>query len=173
MHATTVAIDLAKDVFELAFADPAGRILERKRLSRRAFSRVLESRSPMEVVMEACGSAHYWGRRIQACGHAVRLLPPRDVRPYVRGNKTDRADAAGLVEAARSPQISEVPVKTPRQQGCRRCIACVSNSRRSARPRSTSCAACCASTESSSPLVLRGWRRRYVMRWRMPTTSCQ
>lgn len=117
MHATTVAIDLAKDVFELAFADPAGRILERKRLSRRAFSRVLESRSPMEVVMEACGSAHYWGRRFQACGHAVRLLPPRDVRPYVRGNKTDRADAAGLVEAARSPQISEVPVKTPRQQG--------------------------------------------------------
>ena len=117
MHATTVAIDLAKDVFELAFADPSGRILERKRLSRRAFVRALENRPPLSVVMEACGSAHYWGRRFEAQGHAVRLLPARDVRPYVRRNKTDRADAAGLVEAARCAQIDPVPVKTPRQQG--------------------------------------------------------
>jgi transposase len=117
MHATTVAIDLAKDVFELAFADPAGRILERKRLTRRAFSRAMENRPPLTVVMEACGSAHYWGRRFQAQGHAVRLLPPRDVRPYVRHNKTDRADAAGLVEAARCEQIADVPLKSPRQQG--------------------------------------------------------
>lgn len=117
MHATTVAIDLAKDVFELAFADPAGRILERKRLTRRAFSRVMENRPPLTVVMEACGSAHYWGRRFQAQGHTVKLLPPRDVRPYVRRNKTDRADAAGLVEAARCEQIAAVPVKSPRQQG--------------------------------------------------------
>jgi len=117
MHATTVAIDLAKEVFELAFADPAGRILERKRLTRRAFSRVMDNRPPMTVVMEACGSAHYWGRRFQAQGHVVRLLPARDVRPYVRRNKTDRADAAGLVEAARCEQIAQVPVKTPRQQG--------------------------------------------------------
>ena len=117
MHATTVAIDLAKDVFELAFADPAGRILERKRLNRRAFSRVMENRPPLTVVMEACGSAHYWGRRFQAQGHTVRLLPARDVRPYVRRNKTDRADAAGLIEAARCQQIADVPVKTPRQQG--------------------------------------------------------
>lgn len=117
MHATTVAIDLAKDVFELAFADPAGRILERKRLTRRAFARAVENRSPMTVVMEACGSAHYWGRRFQAQGHEVRLLPARDVRPYVRRNKTDRADAAGLVEAARCDQIADVPLKSPRQQG--------------------------------------------------------
>ncbi|NLG59426.1 MAG: transposase, partial [Gammaproteobacteria bacterium] len=115
MHATTVAIDLAKDVFELAFADQAGRIQERKRLTRRAFARVLENRPPMTVVMEACGSAHYWGRRFQALGHSVRLLPARDVRPYVRRNKTDRADAAGLVEAARCEQIADVPVKSPRQ----------------------------------------------------------
>lgn len=117
MHATTVAIDLAKEVFELAFADPAGRILERKRLTRRAFSRCMDNRPPLTVVMEACGSAHYWGRRFQAQGHVVRLLPARDVRPYVRRNKTDRADAAGLVEAARCQQIAQVPVKTPRQQG--------------------------------------------------------
>lgn len=117
MNATTVAIDLAKEVFELAFADSAGRILERKRLSRRAFAHCLENRPPLEVVMEACGSAHYWARRLEGMGHAVRLLPARDVRPYVRRNKTDRADAAGLIEAARCGQIDPVPVKTPRQQG--------------------------------------------------------
>jgi transposase len=95
MHATTVAIDLEKEVFELAFADAQGRIVERKRLSRSAFSRCLSNRPPLRVVMEACGSAHHWARVFQAQGHRVRLLPARDVRPYVRGNKTDRADAGG------------------------------------------------------------------------------
>lgn len=117
MHATTVAIDLAKDVFELAFADPAGRITGRKRLARRAFARCLEHHAALTVVMEACGSAHYWARRFQAQGHRVLLLPARDVRPYVRRHKTDRADAAGLIEAARCAQIDPVPVKSPRQQG--------------------------------------------------------
>lgn len=117
MHATTVAIDLAKDVFELAFANGAGHVTERKRLSRHAFARCLENRPPLSVVMEACGSAHYWARRFAGQGHSVRLLPARDVRPYVRRNKTDRADAAGLLEAARCAQIDAVPVKTPRQQG--------------------------------------------------------
>lgn len=117
MHATTVAIDLAKEVFELAFADREGRIIERKRLSRRAFQRSLGNRPALAVVMEACGSAHYWARRLQDQGHTVRLLPARDVRPYVRRNKTDRADAAGLLEAARCEQIETVPVKSPRQQG--------------------------------------------------------
>jgi transposase len=117
MHATTVAIDLAKEVFELAFADGGGHIVERKRLSRRAFAKVLHNRPSLAVVMEACGSAHYWARRFQAQGHSVRLLPARDVRPYVRRNKTDRADAAGLLEAARCGQIDPVPVKSPRQQG--------------------------------------------------------
>ena len=77
----------------------------------------MENCPQLVVIMEACGSAHYWGRRFQARGHSVRLLPPRDVRPYVRRNKTDRADAAGLVEAARCEQIADVPVKSPRQQG--------------------------------------------------------
>ena len=116
MHATTVAIDLAKDVFELAFADAAGHITERKHLTRRAFAHCLENRRPLAVVMEACGSAHYWARRFAAQGHAVQLLPARDVRPYVRRNKTDRADAAGLLEAARCGQIDAVPVKSPRSK---------------------------------------------------------
>ena len=117
MHATTVAIDLAKEVFELAFADASGRVLERKRLSRKAFSRVLDNRGPMRVLMEACGSAHYWGRRLAAQGHAVKLIPARDVRPYVRRNKTDRTDVAGMLEADRCADIAPVPLKTPEQQG--------------------------------------------------------
>lgn len=117
MHATTVAIDLAKEVFELAFADVQHRIVQRTRLSRRAFAHALDNRGPLRVVMEACCSAHYWARRFSAQGHAVRLLPARDVRPYVRRNKTDRTDAAGLLEADRCAQIDAVPIKSPEQQG--------------------------------------------------------
>ena len=117
MDATTVAIDLAKDVFELAFADARGRIVERKRLSRNAFSRCLINRPPLRVVMEACGSAHHWARVFHAQGHTVRLLPARAVKPYVQGNKTDRADAAGILEADRCGQIAPVAIKTSEQQG--------------------------------------------------------
>lgn len=117
MHATTVAIDLAKDVFELAFADSQGRIVRRKRLGREAFAREFDNRAPLKVVMEACSSAHYWGRRFERAGNEVVLLPAHDVRPYVRRNKTDRADAAGLLEAARCDRIHPVPIKTVQQQG--------------------------------------------------------
>lgn len=96
MDATTVAIDLAKDVFELAFADAQGRISERKRLSRNAFSCSLANRPPLRVVMEACGSAYHWAR---------------DLKPYVHDNKTDRAEAAGILEADRSGQIALVAIK--------------------------------------------------------------
>lgn len=114
---TTVAVDLAKDVFELAFADADARILERRRLTRSAFSKAFDNQRPLRLVMEACGSAHYWARRFARLGHAVELLPAHDVRPYVRRNKTDRTDAAGLLEAARCESIRRVPVKTPTQQG--------------------------------------------------------
>ena len=107
MHASTVAIDLAKEVFELAFADAQGRVIERKRLSRRAFIRSLETRPPLRVLMEACGGAHCWARRFQRQGHAVRLLPARDVRPYVRGNKVVALDEQGdlLAHYAFSPRV--------------------------------------------------------------------
>jgi transposase len=117
MHATTVAVDLAKEIFELAFADADHQIVQRKRLSRRTFGRALENHAPVRVVMEACSSAHYWARRFARQGHTVRLLPARDVRPYVRRNKTDRTDAAGLLEADRCAQIDAVPIKSPEQQG--------------------------------------------------------
>lgn len=116
MNATTVSIDLAKDVFELAFSDGSGRIIERKRVSRKVFTHMFDNHAPLRIIMEACGSAHYWGRRFERAGHTVVLLPAHDVRPYVRRNKTDRTDAAGLLEADRCGQIHPVPIKTPEQQ---------------------------------------------------------
>ena len=117
MDATTVAVDLAKDVFEVALANRAGRVVERKRLTRRQFERLIETLLPgTTVVMEACGTAHYWGRRAEARNLHVQLLPPQYVRPYVRRNKTDRTDAAALLEATRCGDIRPVPVKTLEQQ---------------------------------------------------------
>ncbi len=83
-HITTVAVDLAKSVFELAIGDGQGRVTERKRLSREAFSRFFIKRPPCRIVMEACGTAHHWARTFQAMSHEVKLLPPQHVRPYVR-----------------------------------------------------------------------------------------
>ena len=93
MDATTVAIDLAKDVFQVAVANGAGRILDRQRFTRRQFERFVDTLvEDTEVIMESCGTSHYWGRRMQSRGLRVRLLPVQYVRPYVRRNKTDRAD---------------------------------------------------------------------------------
>lgn len=116
MDATTVAVDLAKTVFEVAIADRQWRIVARHRFNRRQFTQCLATIVPTHVVMEACGTAHYWGRVAQAHGHRVTLLPPTYVRPYVRRNKTDRTDAEALLEATRSGQIPAVPVKGVAQQ---------------------------------------------------------
>ena len=112
MDATTVAVDLAKSVFELAIANTRWRVWSRQRLNRARFARFLAQTPPTHVVMEACGTAHYWGRVAQQHGHRVTLVPPAYVRPYVRRNKTDRADA----EAIRSGEIPRVPVKRVEQQ---------------------------------------------------------
>ena len=87
MHSTTVAVDLAKNVFELAVADSEGKIGERLRLNRARFSSFFVHRAPCRVLMEACGSAHYWARRIGTHGHTVQLLPAQYVRQYVRRNR--------------------------------------------------------------------------------------
>lgn len=82
MDATTVAVDLAKNVFEVACANRAGRVVERKRLTRQQFERFLATLAAgTEVIMEACGTAHYWGWQCQAQALDVRLLPPQHVRP--------------------------------------------------------------------------------------------
>ncbi len=117
MDGTTVAVDLAKYVFEVAVANDRGQIIDRKRFGRAALKSFLETRPASRVVMEACGTAHYWGRFAQEHGHEVKLLPPAYVRPFVRRDKTDRADAEALVDAARGDRIPAVPVKRAEQQG--------------------------------------------------------
>jgi transposase len=117
MDAMTIAIDLAKDVFEVAVSQSSGKVPKHRRLSRRQFAMFVESLGPeATVVMEACGTAHYWGRRCRARGAKVRLLPAQYVQPYVRRDKTDHADAEALLEAHRCPAIHEVPVKSVEQQ---------------------------------------------------------
>lgn len=116
MHTTTVAIDLAKDVFEIAIADADGYIQKRSRLKRADFALLPESLLVSRVVMEACASAHYWARRFQAAGHQVILLPAQYVSPYRRRNKTDRSDAQAIVQAARDREILPVPIKSESQQ---------------------------------------------------------
>jgi transposase len=87
-------------------------VAERHRFSRGQFSRFLADRAPATIVMEACGTAHFWGREAQARGHRVVLLPPHAVRPYVPRNKTDGADAKGMLEAVRNDELRHVPVKS-------------------------------------------------------------
>jgi transposase len=117
MDATTIAVDLAKDVFEVAESRRPGAVQRRRRLSRRQFAALVESLDAhTTVVMEACSTAHYWARRCQARGAAVRLLPARYVRPYVRRQKTDRTDAEALLEAHRCAALRPVAVKTLEQQ---------------------------------------------------------
>jgi transposase len=112
MKHTTIAVDLAKSVFEVAVSPRPGKVVGRHRLSRGQFSRFLAEQPPATVVMEACGMGHFWGREARARGHRVVLLPPHAVRPYVPRNKTDGADAKGLLEALRNDEIRPVPVKS-------------------------------------------------------------
>jgi transposase len=112
---SVVAVDIAKLVFDIAVSHEPGRVAERRRLSRAAFSVFFVQLPASTVVMEACGMAHYWGRELEKLGHSVVLLPPHQVRPYVTRNKTDRTDAKGILEAYRNADIRPVPVKTVAQ----------------------------------------------------------
>jgi len=116
MASTTIAVDLAKSVFEVAVSDRPGRTKERHRLTRSHFLEFFVDRPPSTVVLEACSSAHHWGRKIESLGHRVVLLPPHATRAYVPRNKTDRTDAKGLLEAFRNQDIHPVPVKSVAQQ---------------------------------------------------------
>ena len=115
MEHTTIAVDLAKSVFQVAVSHKAGRVDVERRLSRDRFWYWRSSRQPL------CSSRHAVRRttghaRLQPFGHSVRLLPAHDVHRYVRRNKTDRTDTKGLLEAGRNDEIHAVPVKTVDQQ---------------------------------------------------------
>jgi hypothetical protein len=89
MYHKRIAVDLAKNVFQLAESDHSGKVITRKRLNRSAFHKALtQLTEPTEIIIEACGTAHHWGRVIQRLGHKVTLLNARHVSPFRRGNKT-------------------------------------------------------------------------------------
>lgn len=116
MSKVTIAVDLAKNVFEVAVSAAAGRIQERRRMSRTQFEHFWSKREPCRVVMEACSSSHFWARRLIGQGFDVVLLPPHYVAPYRRRNKTDRNDCEAILEADRCSGIHPVTVKSEEQQ---------------------------------------------------------
>ncbi|WP_227817934.1 IS110 family RNA-guided transposase, partial [Nitrogeniibacter aestuarii] len=116
MNATTISVDLAKSVFQIAVANDKWEVIESHRLTRSQFERWFANRAVRLVIMEACGSAHHWARWLGAQGIEVRLLPAAYVRAYVRRNKTDAADARALLEAARASDICPVQIKSVEQQ---------------------------------------------------------
>src|SRR5688572_32949623 len=116
MNGTQIGVDLAKSVCEIAVSQTPTRRSSDLRLSRATVMRFFAERAPAQVVMEACSSAHHWGREFQRLGHSVLLLHPSDAARYRDGNKTDRADAKALLEAVRNEALDPVPVKSLEQR---------------------------------------------------------
>ena len=113
---TTIGLDLAKNVFHVVGCDAHGKRVRRKQLRRGHMLRYLANLPPSLVGMESCASASYWARELQALGHAVKLIPPQYVKPYVRGNKNDYNDALAIAEAVVQPQMRFAAIKTVAQQ---------------------------------------------------------
>ena len=116
MIITTLGIDLAKSVFQLHGVDADGVVVLQKKLRRGAVLSFLSKLKPCLIGMEACATSHYWAREISAFGHDVRLIPPAYVKPYVKRQKNDAADAEAICEAVTRPNMRFVPVKTEEQQ---------------------------------------------------------
>ena len=125
MKDTTIAVGLAKNVFEIAISREAGKVSKQLRVSRPKLVSFFAKQSAATVLLEACGSAHFWARTLRRLGHDANssegsqggkvLLPPHLVRPYRRGSKNDRADTKALLEAYRNEEILSVPIKSVRQ----------------------------------------------------------
>lgn len=114
---STVGIDLAKSVFQIHAIDAVGKVVVRRQLRRQQMLKFFEQLPPCLIVgMEACGTAHHWARELSALGHDVRLMPPAYVKPYVKRQKNDAADAEAICEAVRRPTMRFVPIKSVEQQ---------------------------------------------------------
>ena len=116
MKITSVGIDLAKNVFQVHAVDERGKAVLRRQLRRDQMTAFFANLPPCLIGMEACGSAHYWARTLQSFGHTARLMSPQFVKPYVKSNKNDVADAEAICEAVARPNMRFVPVKSVEQQ---------------------------------------------------------
>ena len=112
----TIGLDIAKSVFQVHGVDAAGQVVVRRKLKRRYILAFFEKLPPCLVGIEACASSHHWSRELQALGHMVRLMPPAYVKPYVKRQKNDMADAEAICEAVTRANMRFVPIKTPEQQ---------------------------------------------------------
>jgi transposase len=113
---TTIGLDIAKSVFQVHGVDAAGQVVIRRQLKRRYVLAFFEKLPPCLVGIEACASSHHWSRALQTLGHTVRLMPPAYVKPYVKRNKNDAADAEAICEAVTRGNMRFVATKTPEQQ---------------------------------------------------------
>jgi len=116
MKITTVGVDLAKNVFQVHGADHRGKTVLTRQLRRQQVSRFFAQLEPCVIGLEATSGAHYWARVLQSLGHEVKLMAPQFVKPYVKANKTDAADAEAICEAVGRPNMRFVPIKTVDQQ---------------------------------------------------------
>jgi transposase len=116
MQITTIGLDLAKNVFQVHGANERGKTVLRKQLRREQVAAFFANLPSCLIGMEACGSAHHWARKLQALGHTVRLMAPQFVKPYVKSNKNDAADAEAICEAVTRPTMRFVPIKNVEQQ---------------------------------------------------------
>ena len=115
---TTIGLDIAKSVFQVHGVDAAGQVVIRRQLKRRYVLAFFEKLPPCLVGIEACASSHHWSRELKALGHTVRLMPPAYVKPYVKRQKNDTADAEAICEAVTRVNMRFVATKTPEQQSC-------------------------------------------------------
>ena len=112
----TIGVDLAKNVFQVHGVDAEGGVIFRRQLRRGQVLPFFKKQPACLVGMEACATSHHWGREIEALGHSVRLMPPSYVKPYVKRNKNDMADAEAICEAVTRPTMRFVEIKTRDQQ---------------------------------------------------------
>jgi len=113
---TTIGLDIAKSVFQVHGVDADGQVVISRQLKRRYVLAFFQKLTPCLVGIEACASSHHWSRALQALGHTVRLIPPAYVKPYVKRQKNDAADAEAICEAVTRANMRFVPTKTPEQQ---------------------------------------------------------
>lgn len=116
MKITTIGIDLAKEVFQIHGVDEHGKTVLRKQLRRSKMAEFFANLEPCLIGLEACGSSHHWARKLGSFGHTVKLMAPQFVKPYVKTNKHDMADAEAICEAVTRPNMRFVPIKNVEQQ---------------------------------------------------------